>query len=236
MTGRIFITGDKHGAMFLISRFAECNHIHENDILIIDTEYVWNEDYKYSIETLQQIFPGIIAFIDGNHDNHVLLNQFEVTLWNRGNVHKIGERVYHLMRGELYSIYGNNIFVFGGARSNDKDRRQAGISWWEEEEPSFTEISYGLKKLSVHGENIDYIITHESPLSARKYISRKKEIAPDYHLPAIFDVWYKKIKNNPRFKKWYFGHMHVNQVIEPTLHAIYSDIIQMGDSLYHNED
>ncbi|HBF64547.1 MAG TPA: metallophosphatase, partial [Clostridium sp.] len=27
------------------------------------------------------------------------------------------------MRGEIYSIYGNNFFTFGGARSIDKDRR-----------------------------------------------------------------------------------------------------------------
>ena len=134
-TGRIFITGDKHGSTLPFFGLHEKGEMRENDVLIIagDAGYVWNEDYIYKLETLQQLFPGIIAFIDGNHENHALLGSMEVTEWNGGRVHRAGERVYHLMRGEIYSIYGSNIFTFGGARSNDIDRRTEGESWWREE-------------------------------------------------------------------------------------------------------
>ena len=116
-TGRIFITGDKHGSTLPFFGLHEKGEMRENDVLIIagDAGYVWNEDYIYKLETLQQLFPGIIAFIDGNHENHALLGSIEVTEWNGGRVHRAGERVYHLMRGEIYSIYGSNIFTFGGA-------------------------------------------------------------------------------------------------------------------------
>jgi len=156
MTGRVFITGDKHGSFLPLFGLVEKNNITEDDILIIagDAEYVWNEDYIYRVETLQQTFPGIIAFIDGNHENHALLNSMEVRKWNGGRVHKVGDRVLHLMRGELYSINRQNIFTFGGARSNDRDRRIQGESWWLEEEPSSEEFEYGRKQLM---DNLDKV-------------------------------------------------------------------------------
>lgn len=47
MTGRVFITGDKHGSFLPLFGLVEKNNITEDDILIIagDAEYVWNEDY-----------------------------------------------------------------------------------------------------------------------------------------------------------------------------------------------
>lgn len=231
MSGRILITGDKHGTFFPLFSLAERVDLKESDILIIagDAGYVWNKDFSYGIETLQQIFPGTIAFIDGNHENHALLNSMETCRWNGGLAHRVGERVYHLMRGEIYSIYGSNYFTFGGARSIDKDRREEGISWWKEEEPTVEEIEYGKNQLMANCNKIDYVITHETPLFAREHISRPKEIHGDYHFPEHLEAWYHLISNAPRFKKWYFGHMHVDQVITPQLRGIHSDILPIGE-------
>ena len=145
MTERVFITGDKHRTFVPLFGLAEKNELRDTDVLLIagDAGYVWDESYIYDINSLQQIFQCVIAFIDGNHENHELLNSMKVSQWNGGRVHQVGERVYHLMRGEIYSIYGNNYFTFGGARSVDKDRRKEGVSWWKEEEPSLNEMEYG---------------------------------------------------------------------------------------------
>lgn len=231
MSGRILITGDKHGTFLPLFSLAEKIELKNSDILIIagDAGYVWNEDYSYGIETLQQIFPGTIVFIDGNHENHALLNSLEICQWNGGKAHQVGDRVYHLMRGEIYSIYGNNFFTFGGARSIDKDRREEGISWWKEEEPSSEEIEYGRKQLLENYSNIDYVITHETPLFARECISRFKQIDGDYHLPMHLQEWYHLISGSPKFKKWYFGHMHVDQAITPQLRGVHADILQLDE-------
>lgn len=231
MKGRVFITGDKHGSFLPLFGLAEKNDIKESDVLMIagDAGYVWNDDYSYSAETLQQIFPGIIAFIDGNHENHQILNDMPISIWNGGKVHQVGERLYHLMRGEIYSIYGSNFFTFGGARSNDKDRREEGTSWWREEEPTDMELEYGKKQLSENLNDIDYIVTHETPMLARSFISRSKPIEHDYCMPELFDEWYRLISNGARFIKWYFGHMHVDQDITPTLRALHNDILVVED-------
>lgn len=231
MTGRIFITGDKHGTFSPFFGLAEKNDLHPSDILLIagDASYVWDADYRSNITTLQQIFPGTIAFVDGNHENHVLLNGMTVETWNGGKTHQVGERVYHLMRGEVYSIYDTCIFTFGGARSVDVDRRVSGLSWWREEEPTAEELEYGRQQLTKHLDRIEYVITHETPLFARASISRTKVIDPDYSLPAVLDSWYEMIANAPRFQKWYFGHMHVDQIITPQLRAIHSNILPLGE-------
>lgn len=231
MAGRVFITGDKHGSFLPMFGIVENNEIHEDDIIIIagDAGYVWDEDYPYKISTLEQAFPGTIAFIDGNHENHAILNRLEVKRWNGGNVHQVGPRTVHLMRGETYTINQKNYFVFGGARSNDKDRRREGKEWWPEEEPTLEEIEYGRKNLMKHLEKIHYVITHETPLFARDDIPRKKPIEDDYHLPVVFNNWYDLVSKGKNFKRWYFGHMHVNQQITPQLRALHSDILLIGD-------
>ena len=229
MTERVFITGDKHGTFTPLFGLAEKTVLYESDILIIagDAGYVWNKSYKNNIDSLQQIFPGQIAFIDGNHENHALLNSMEVSIWNGGKVHLAGKRIIHLMRGEIYSIYGRNYFTFGGARSVDKDRRVEGESWWSEEEPTKAEIEYGKDKLLKNLSDIDYVITHETPLFARAFISREKPVDDDYELPVVFDEWYNIISESERLKKWYFGHMHVDKAITEKLRGVHNDILDI---------
>ncbi len=231
MTGRVFVTGDKHRTFVPLFGLAEKQELRETDILIIagDAGYVWDKDYPHDVESLEQVFPGIIAFIDGNHENHQILNSFPVSRWMGGNIHRIGARVFHLMRGEVYSIYGRNYFVFGGARSVDKDRRKEGVSWWREEEPSPEEMAYGREQLERYRDEIDFVITHETPLFARGRISRQKPIDGDYCLPEVLEEWYRRMEGAPRFKKWYFGHMHVDQKIAPDLMGLHHLILNAED-------
>lgn len=229
MSGRIFITGDKHRTFVPLFWLAEKETLRPSDIMIIagDAGYVWDKDYIYDMESLEQIFPGTIAFIDGNHENHALLNDFPVEKWNGGKVHRIGTRVLHLMRGELYDIYEKKFFVFGGARSVDKDRRTEGISWWKEEEPTDKEIEYGQKVLQQAAHEIQYIITHEPPLFVRSFIRRQKSLDDDYHFPMILDQWYESMEHQPNFQKWFFGHMHADQEITEKLLGVYHKFIEI---------
>jgi len=230
MIGKIYITGDKHGSFLPIFKMVEKNEINKEDILIIagDAGYIWNNDYIYKVETLEQVFRGTVVFIDGNHENFDLLNGFEVVEWFGGRAHKLGERVFHLMRGEIYSIYGNNFFTFGGGRSTDQDRRIEGESWWKDEEPTTEELEAGYKKLMENIDEIDYVISHETPEFAREFISRQKEIDEDYVLPYNLEKWYNAVTEGKRFKKWYCGHMHVDMLITSTLRVLYYDIVEAG--------
>ncbi len=110
----------------------------------------------------------------------------------------------------------------------DKHRREEGISWWKEEEPSSEEMKYAAAQLEKYIDRIDYVITHETPLFARSFIKRTKEIDEDYKLPAQLDEWYQRIQNRENFCKWYFGHMHVDQTINSKLRALHNEILLIG--------
>ena len=228
--GKIYITGDKHGSVRFLFGLAEKKLMRPEDVLIItgDAGYVWDENYPAKAETIEQLFPGTLCFIDGNHENHRILNSLPADTWQGGRVHRIGNRVLHLMRGEIYEICGKRIFCFGGARTVSRYVEGVeGTDWWIGEEPTRAETEYAERKLFEHAEDIDYIITHEAPLSARSGIARQKRIDDDYLLPAILEEWLTKIRQSTRLKRWYFGHMHVDQEIPPFMRAIFNNVLEL---------
>ena len=89
-------------------------------------------------------------------------------------------------------------------------------------------MEYGRKNLMDNLNRITYVITHESPLFARAHITREKPIEEGYHLPHVFDEWYDIVTKGRNFKKWYFGHMHVDQKITDDLVALFNEILVIG--------
>lgn len=67
--------------------------------------------------------PWTILFVDGNHENFELLDDYPVSSWHGGKVHFIKESVIHLMRGQIYTIDGLTFFTFGGGYSCDIETR-----------------------------------------------------------------------------------------------------------------
>lgn len=103
--------------------------------------HYWSEEIFYDFLGKQE---HTVLFIDGNHENFDKLNSYSVETWCGGRVHKVLDNVIHLMRGEVYNIEGNTIFVMGGGYSIDKYRRTEGVSWWLQEMPSEAEYQNAL--------------------------------------------------------------------------------------------
>lgn len=117
-----------------------------------------------------------MLFIDGNHENFDKLNSSPVKIWSGGKVHKIRSNVIHLMRGEVYCIEGNTIFVMGGGYSIDKYRRTEGVFWWSQEMPSEEEYHNGIMNLEKVGNHVEYIITHTAPSETVYYLSTLRSL------------------------------------------------------------
>lgn len=67
--------------------------------------------------------PWTTLFVDGNHENFELLDDYPVSSWHGGKVHFIKESVIHLMRGQIDTIDGQTFFTFGGGYSCDIETR-----------------------------------------------------------------------------------------------------------------
>ena len=228
---RIFITGDTHGMIdwekINTTRFPEQKNLTKNDYLIILGDFggIWGDEGedRYIIKTYEKR-NFTTLFIDGNHENHDLLDSYPVEEWHGGKIHKISNSVFHLMRGQVFEIDGKTFFTMGGAESTDKQYRKEGQSWWVREMPSDKEYKEARKNLAQYDFKVDVVLTHCAP---EGYIWEK--------LNPIYESDMSKIISEPmgsivarsgnrltrffdslilarhlEFKHWYFGHYHRN--------------------------
>lgn len=242
----IYITGDCHGdfSKLLNNKFS---NLTKDDYIIICGDFgaIWSYDGPNKIE--KQILKELTnanfttLFVDGNHENFDRLYKYPVINWNGGKVHKITNSVYHLMRGEIYTLDNKKIFAFGGASSHDiKDgilnideeermyeynKRHASYrirnyDWWDLELPTKEEMDNGLNNLKKYNYKVDYIISHCCPNSIQTFINK-------YYTYDKLTSYFEEIKNNVEFKKWYFGHYHMNIPILDKYECLYDDIVEI---------
>lgn len=229
----IYITGDVHGPIdihkFSKSNFIEGTYLTKNDYIIVcgDFGLIWdnNKEELYWRKWLEHK-PWITLFIDGNHENFDLLDSFKLRKWHGGLVRPISDSVIYLIRGQIYSIEGRTFFTMGGASSHDKWARKEGKSWWPRELPSVDECYSALDKLKSYNNKVDYIITH----CASKRV--QNEIDPYFENDSLTNFFDTCIENDIIFKHWYFGHYHIDRIIDDKHTALYDNIIKIGETVY----
>ena len=236
---RIFITGDTHGSydMTKLSRrhFQEGKTLTKNDYVIICGDFgcVWGGELEKSDKWWQNWLddqPWTTLWIDGNHENHDLLQTYPIEQWHGGRIHKINNSIYHLMRGEVFTINDKTIFTFGGGYSTDRAYRKEGVSWWKGELPTHEEVNYALQSLEKCNNHVDIILTHDAPRDIKEYLgfynlcdmSVYGEEYEDIHSTLYF------FKKNIVFQDWYLGHYHIDKDIG-NMHILYNEIIEITD-------
>lgn len=220
--GRIFVTGDTHASHDIRKlnnrKFPQHNMLTKDDYVIIAGDFglVWDNspEEKYWQNWIdERNFTTL--FIDGNHENFDMLEQYSIEIWNGGKIHRITDSIIHLMRGQVFTIHGKTFFTMGGAASTDRGRRTEHISWWRQEIPSWEEYEEGLTNLEKHNWEVDYIITHTAPqivIEQKMNYYRTYDNSVNAYLTQIYD--------NVTFKDWYFGHMH-DDIDIGSFHMVY---------------
>ena len=250
----IYITGDCHGNFerFNLSNFPEQRELTKEDYVIICGDFggVWSRDEENREEIMildwLECLHFTTLFVDGNHENFDRLYAYPVEEWHGGKVHRIRESVIHLMRGQIFEIDGKRIFAFGGASSHDI---QGGIldpdapdfvekyetlsrgylpfrvnhwSWWEQELPTKEEVEEGRLNLRACGNEVDFIVTHCCAASTQALLSQGT-----YVRDHLID-YLEEIRQNCRFRKWFFGHYHDNRNVNAEEILIREQIIRIA--------
>ena len=247
---QIYITGDTHGDVRRLNTtsFYEQKEMTKDDYVIIlgDFGLVW--DYKGESREEKNWLnwlenkPFTTLFIDGNHENHDRLREMSVEMWNGGKVHKVRSSVIHLMRGQVFNIDGLKIFTFGGASSHDisdgvlepgdprikkwwKDYtklfRINKQSWWEGELPTKQEMAEGINNLEKNNWKVDYVMTHCTASSTTAIIG------DGHYGQDILTDYLQEIKDRLKFKKWFFGHHHIDKQISADEICLFEQIIRI---------
>ncbi len=165
--------------------------------------------------------PWTTLFVDGNHENHVLLDSYPISEWNGGKVHFIAPSIIHLMRGQVYKIGNKLFFTMGGAESHDKIYRKEGISWWPREMPSNDEYEEGLANLDKVNNQVDYILSHCAPDQLQSQIAYWYE---HDKLTGYLEI----VRQTVKFGWHYFGHYHIDKdFLNYKATCLYNNIIEI---------
>ncbi|WP_101697486.1 metallophosphoesterase [Clostridium minihomine] len=218
----IYLTGDMHGEL---DRFqsAEIRRLKRGDSLIVcgDFGFIWNGD-RAEAKILQKLGSKKynILFVDGAHENHDALEQYPVEEWNGGKVHHISGNLYHLMRGQVFTLEGNTFFTFGGGESQEKKMRQEAGKWWPQEMPNRQEMEEGVANLTARNMQVDYIVTHEPSPRMRTLINEKHQVSP-------LEMYFEGLLRTVKFQKWFFGSLHTNRNITGSHICLFDDVVKL---------
>lgn len=241
---RVLVSGDIHGSHSirkLSSRnFNKNNELNltKQDYLIITGDFglIWSpkgsryyNDEQYWLKWLDEK-PWTTLFVDGNHESFPLLNSYPVEEWHGGKIHRVSNSILHLMRGQVFNINNQTFFTLGGGYSHDIEYRTEGLNWWREEVPSFCEREEALANLAAHDWKVDYVITHDAPVSiAYTLINRSYDSS---RTPDEYEQWLEdEILSKLEFKQWFFGHHHQDCTLKngkgQVFQAMYNDIVSL---------
>lgn len=224
----VYITGDIHGD---ITRFREKEYrsLGKNDTLIIcgDFGFLWDNSRKEH-RMLRKLAAKkyTVCFIDGTHENFDLLNAYKVTQWNGGNVHRIASNIYHLMRGQIFTIDGLTFFTFGGGESFDRATRKEHDTWWKEEMPSPEQLYEGAKNIDRAGCKVDVIVTHEPPARIKGLLRLEETVTVK---TCGLNRYFEELSQICKFRRWYFGAMHYDHTIPPNHTAVFKNLIRLDE-------
>jgi hypothetical protein len=223
---RIFITGDMHGDVDIgkITKWKRiADDLDRSDILIVcgDMGFFWDGNgFDKYIKRYWEQQPFTVLWVDGNHENFDILSAVPVTEKWGGKVQRCAENVYHLCRGEAFTIYGKTFFTMGGANSIDKALRKEGISWWADEVPSAADWFHASDTIQKHGNEFDYILTHCAPSELLPLIDFTYE-------PDMVTNGLQALGSTLSWKKWFIGHYHMDKNFGLAFSLIYQDIIEL---------
>jgi Icc-related predicted phosphoesterase len=120
--------------------------------------YVYEDGYVKALSKYLNDYTDIeLYFIDGNHENHDVLDSFP-----RSGFKKIAERIFHVQRGHVWQWDGVTFLGLGGADSIDKHWRTPYVSWFPQELISYNDVERALTNTEIFGK-IDVMFTHDSP-------------------------------------------------------------------------
>ncbi len=219
----IYVTGDTHGDY---SRFKDpaIKKLRRGDTLIIcgDFGFFWNGSRKERSVIKKLTKKGYtIAFLDGCHENFDILEEYPVTEWNGGKARVIAGNLIHLMRGQVYTIENKKIFTFGGGHSQDFDFRRSSENWWKREKPSHDEIIEAIENLRINDNSVDYVITHEPPVSLKDCLN--VDVLQRLEVHALFE----DIIKTCTYQKWFFGKCHIDKHIPIKFFAVFNNVIPL---------
>ncbi len=220
----IYFTGDTHGDIQRLSK-QSLKQLKPGDTLIIcgDFGFIWDDskNEKKQLDKLSK-YKFNICFVDGTHENFSLLYTYPVVSWHGGEVHKIRNNIFHLMRGQLYDIDGKTVFSLGGGENPDLELKDDEEITERPEVPTRDEMLKGVSSMEKAGYKVDFIVTHEPPAKIRDFLMLSKK---DSTTVTALGAYLDELSTQTKYGKWFFGSLHCDKYISASMTSVFTDLI-----------
>lgn len=244
---RILISGDLHGSVqrgvqILGAAYREkCSYT-----LVLGDFGYWEHEGEGvkdldSLDKMAKRNNTILAFLDGNHDNHPLLWAKycqEDSPRDENGFFIIRPNVRYIPRGHSW-IWGQRKFIaLGGAHSMDKDWRIAretettidpygrrikprgvGTLWWETETITDEQLT-----LALEAGSADVTLTHDAPEGV--FIPERKEGSPEDYQNRLKVL---ELIKNAKPQLHFHGHFHIRKTSTLTIDDHEVEVTGLGD-------
>ncbi len=239
----IYITGDVHGYFGRVRRFAKEFNTSSEDVLIIlgDASINFFGDYTdIKLKKRLKNTPLTLFCIHGNHEARPsTIDSYHKDEFYGGKVYVEDEypNIKFAIDGEVYDFDGYSTLVIGGAYSVDKEwRLEDGRMWFADEQPDSKIKAKVENVLLKRKHEIDVILSHTAPYNHRP-VEAFLNVIDQESVDTSTEEWLQEIAEDNRFKRWYYGHFHINKRHDP-YRCIFKDVEKfMSDEIvYSTED
>ncbi|MCM1048531.1 MAG: metallophosphoesterase [Clostridiales bacterium] len=232
-SGRFYVTGDCHGDFNKIDFFCRWRQTCRKDFMIILGDSginYWADSSDRKTKCMISKLPISFFVVHGNHEARASeLDFYQEKSWHGGIVYYEEKfpNILFAKDGEIYDFNGKKGIVIGGAYSVDKNFRiDAGLPWYENEQPSAEIKAYVETKLKDCGWMVDFVFSHTCPSSLEpqdmylEYIDQSK-------VDKTTEEWLERIHSRLQYKMWYFGHFHENRQYAHAV-MLFEEIRELG--------
>lgn len=235
----VYITGDIHGDPRDLLRFSEAHSLTADDTIIVlgDTGfnfYLHGRDRK--AKKLAARIPATLLCIHGNHEARPQslpeLYHEEQRFGGAVMTEDAFPNILFAVDGEIYDIEGFSTIAIGGAYSIDAQwRRENGIPWFPDEQPSAQTKQRAERVLSERSWKVDVVLSHTCPA---------KYTPTETYFPGIdqskvdksTENWLDTIEDRLTYQRWYCGHWHINKHID-RIDFLFGDVEEFAAGLKH---
>lgn len=220
----LYVTADTHGDLTRFKQFRRRVFKRKNEVCIVcgDFGFLWDggQQEREKLKSLSRL-DCTILFVEGTHDNIDALSSFPEGSIFGARARRLAGNVWWLMRGEIYTVGQKKIFAMGGGHSLDADERIPGVNWWDDELPTYEQLTFARENLKKHNNKVDYIITHQRPSIE---IGLMEQNADRANALTEF-LW--EISRTVEYGHWFFGGEHIDKAISRKMTAVFKNIIRL---------
>ena len=249
----LWVTGDIHGQprRFSSDSFPAGKLMDKSDVVNIlgDFGLVWDyqgesAEEKFFLDWLDKKPWTTVATL-GNHENYERIERLPVEEHFGAPVYVVRPSVFLLQSGYVYTINGQKIWNFNGARSHDisdgildrnapdfKNKKRfleknyrnlwriRNETWWEQEvEQDPAVYERGIRSLEENDWKVNFIFTHCAPSSVQTLMG--------FRDVDRLTTYFEEIKQKATYERWLFGHYHKDEWVDMQHRCLYGTIAQL---------